>query len=281
VPDVDCDALPAGPFVLTKLEGPIASEDLAFDREGHLIGSNDKTIFKNPYPGKGQPKVFVPTINFRAGMRTLPNGQLIVCDNIAGAIVRIDGDGSQHVVMGGLAYPNGLTVDAQGWVYFSEHDANRVHRLHPFTGESTVLTDKIVNPNGLAFSPDYRTLYIGGFSGKGIIYAMSISSDGVPGKLVEWAKGVGSGWLDGIGVDVCGNVYVADFGQTVIFRIRPDGQDIKKIIDSTGQTGAYLPNLQWGTGIGGWKQDRLYLPDGWKKGVFEVDIGVPGAPVPF
>jgi hypothetical protein len=276
---VDCANIPEGPFELVKLDGPLASEDLAFDRAGHLIGSNDNAIFKTLYDS--QPQVFVPNISFRAGLRYLPSGQLIVCNNHTGELVRIDQDGIQHVVLSGLSYPNGVTVDLDGWVYFTEHDNQQVRRVHPYTGEYTILTNEIGSPNGLTFSPDYRTLYIGGFNGEGTVYAMSISPDGVPGKLVAWATNVGTGWLDGMATDACGNIYIADYGATVIYRISPDGQTKEKVISGAGFSNAYLPNMQWGSGIGGWDPLKLYLPDGWNKGVFEAHIGVPSAPVPY
>ena len=143
------------------------------------------------------------------------------------------------------------------------------------------MTNEVSSPNGLTFSPDYSTLYIGGFNGSGTVYAMSISPEGVPGKLVEWATDVGTGWLDGMATDACGNVYIADYGATVIYRISPDGKDKKKIISGAGISNAYLPNMQWGSGVGGWDPLSLYLPDGWNKGVFEVQIGVPTAPIPY
>jgi hypothetical protein len=278
-PAIDCAAIPEGPFELVKLDGPMASEDLAFDREGHLIGSNDNAIFKSLY--NSQPQVFVPNISFRAGLRYLPSGQLIVCNNHTGELIRIDPEGTQHVVLTGLSYPNGIIIDLNGWIYFSEHDNSQVRRVHPYTGEYTVLTNEVSSPNGLTFSPDYSTLYIGGFNGSGIVYAMSISPEGIPGKLVEWATNVGTGWLDGMATDACGNVYIADYGATVIYRISPDGQDVDKVISGAGISNAYLPNMQWGSGIGGWDPLSLYLPDGWNKGVFEVQIGVPSAPVPY
>jgi hypothetical protein len=277
-PPFDCENIPEGPFELTKLEGPMASEDLDFDMEGNLLGSNDKAIFKSEY-NQG-PKVFVPEMKFRAGMRFLPSGQLVICDNEKGQLVRIDVDGNKFPFMVGLSYPNGLTVDMKGWVYFTEHDANKVWRVHPYTGEHTLITDKIGNPNGLTFSPDYKTLYIGGFNGGKTVYAMSISEDGVPGKLVSWAK-VGTGWHDGMATDVCGNVYLADYQQTAIYRISPDGKESSVVIDGSKIQGAYLPNMKWGSGLGGWDSTKAYLPDGWNKGVFEVDLGVPGAKVPY
>ena len=278
-PPYDCSTTPQGPFGLVKLQGPMASEDLAFDPYGHVIGSNDQAIFKSEY--QSPPQVFVPNLKFRAGLRYLPSGHLVVCNDKKGQLVRIDETGVQHVVLTGLSYPNGLTVDMAGWVYVTEHDADKVLRVNPYSGEHTVLTTEIHNPNGITFSPDYKTLYIDGFSGAKIIYAMSISPDGVPGKLIKWATNVGTGWLDGMGVDICGNVYVADYGKTVIYRISPDGKTKTKIIDAGGISGAYLPNMDWGSGVGGWDTHKLYLPDGWNKGVFEVDIGIPSKPVPY
>lgn len=272
----DCNALPQGPFKLTKMDGPIASEDLAFDAYGNLVGSNDNAIFKSPY--NGGPQVWVPSLNFRAGMRMLPNGHLIVCDNNKGELVRVDEEGVKHTLVTGLSYPNGITVDLKGFIYFTEHDGNIVWRVHPFTGEKTVLTDAISSPNGVAFSPDYRTLYIGGFNGNPTVYSMSISATGIPGKLVPFAT-VGSGWHDGMATDACGNVYLADYSTTTIWRISPDGEDAKVIIDASGLQNAYLPNMQWGSGLGGWNPMALYLPDGWNKGVFEVVIGVPAKEV--
>jgi hypothetical protein len=274
-PPPDCQNLPTGPFLLTKLSGPIASEDLAFDQDGNVVGSNDKAIFKTPY--NGSPQLFVPDIEFRAAMRYLPNGHLIVCSDKTGELLRIDEQGTRHVVMSNLSYPNGLEVDLKGYVYFSEQSTSTVRRVNPFDGEATVIA-KVSQCNGLAFSPDYTTLYIDGFSGEGVIYALSISPDGVPGKLIPWATSVGTGMLDGMGVDACGNLYVADYNQTVIYRISPDGKHQDIVIDGSVIDGTYLPNMQWGSGIGGWDPTHLYFPDGWKKGVFEVDIGVPSKP---
>jgi hypothetical protein len=278
-PAVDCAALPPGPFPLVKLQGPIASEDLAFDRAGNVVGSNDQAIFKSSYGGS--PQVWVPKLDFRAGMRFLPSGHLIVADDTKGEIVRVDPDGVKVPIMTGLSYPNGITVDMAGMVYFSEHDADTVWRLHPFTGDATVITTAVANPNGLTFSPDFKTLYIGGFNGDPVVWAVSISPAGVPGKLVPFAS-FGTGWHDGMGVDVCGNLYVADYEAPArIYRVSPDGQTATVIIDASSLPNAYLPNLQWGSGLGGWDAHALYLPDGWNKGVFEVVIGVPGKATPY
>ena len=38
----------------------------------------------------------------------------------------------------------------------------------------------------------------------------------------------------------------------------------------------YMPNMQWGSGIGDWDPYKLYIPDGsYPQRVYEVDIGIP------
>jgi sugar lactone lactonase YvrE len=276
-PPFDCAHIPLGPFVLEDIPGAIASEDLAFDGQGHLIGSNNKAIFKTDLYGNTY--LFSPNLNFRAGLAYLPNGWLIVNDNYLGRLVKIDPEGVQHVLLQGLEYPNGITVDMNGWVYVTEHDANRVLRVHPYTGEYTVLTYEISNPNGIAFSVDYKTLFVGSF-GAGWIYSMSIAEDGTPGRLEEWGNMKHTaGMLDGIAVDMCGNVYVCEYGATEIWRFGPDGQGAVKILDAT-DLGTYLPNLRFGDGKG-WDSSSLYSPDGWDIGAWRVNIGVPAPPLPF
>ncbi len=275
--DINCHNLPSGPFQLVKVPGAIATEDLAFDGKGNLVGSNFEAIFKSSADGKV--KVFVPAFPFRAGMRMIPSGELVVCDDQKGELVRVDADGVRNTILQGLKYPNGLTVDLQGYVYLTEHDAHRVLRIHPYTGEYTVLTEEIGNPNGIAFNPTYDVLYIGTFGGAWI-YSLSISPDGTPGRLEKWGDMTHTaGLLDGIGVDVCGNVYVCEYGSTDIWRFPPDGKNAVRILDSDPAI-TYLPNMQWGRGEG-WDPNSLYLPDGWKVGVWRLEIGVPSAPLAF
>jgi hypothetical protein len=275
---VDCDALSSGPFTLTKLDGPIASEDLAFDDLGHVVGSNDKAIFKSEYGGS--PQVWVPNFQFRAGLRYLPSGDLLVNNDNKGQLARIEPDGTVYVVLNNLKYPNGMVVDANGYAYVTEHDAKRVIRVEPYSESVDVLSEGVIsNPNGIAFNPDHTLLYVAGFSGAGIIYAFPVDENGDVGEPYQWATNVGTGWLDGIGVDICGNVYIADYYATEVLRLSSDATNPIAVIQ--GQGNDYLPNMQWGSGLGGWDPLKLYLPDGWQKGVFEVDIGVPGSPSPF
>ncbi len=278
----DCSSIPEGPLELTRVDQAIASEDLAFDADGNLVGSDEMTIFKTSFGGA--PQVFVPNLRFRAGMRYLPNGHLVIANDESGTLMRIEPDGTAHTVLAGLAYPNGIEVDKKGFVYLSEHDAGRVLRVDPMSGDSTVLTDGLITPNGVTFNTTFDILYIGCFSGVGTIWQLPIDEDGNPGERTKWATDVGSGMLDGMGVDICGNVYVCDYGEwgnTQLIRISPDGQQKTVIVPRNQGAARYLPNLQWGSGIGGWDPLKIYLPGGMGRIVWEANLGVPSKPTVY
>jgi len=280
--DYDCANLPAGPFGITEVPGAIASEDVAFDDAGNLIGSDDTAIFRSPFGGS--PSLWVTGTNFRAGLRMLPSGDLVYCDNNQNILVRVDEYGTKHnIVISGLSYPNGLTVDQAGFVYVTSHDSGHVFRVDPYTGDYTTIVSGMSSPNGIVFNEDYTALYIGNFDGNPVIWRLPIDGDGNPGALETYATGVGSGWLDGLAVDACGNLYVCDYqclgdwDDTCVYKIEPGGVvGTSPIINSSFHQ--YLPNMDWGSGIGGWKTQTLYFSGGWEHKVWAVDIGVPGKP---
>jgi MYXO-CTERM domain-containing protein len=279
-PEFNCHDIPQGPFELVRMTGVIASEDLAFDSQGFVVGSDNKVIFKSDIAGNSH--IFSPNMEFRAGLAMLPNGWLVVNDNELNRLVKIDPDGVQYTLLTGLDYPNGIAVDMQGYIYITEEYANRVLRVHSYTGEYTVLTNAISHPNGICFNKDYTGLYIGSFGGGGWVYYMSLSPEGKPGKVIKWGDMTDTAaLLDGIAVDYCGNVYVCEYAETEVYRFSPDGQHREKIVDATEQE-TYLPNLRFGAGPG-WNSTSLYAPDGWhpKDGVWRIDIGVPAPKLPF
>ena len=277
-PPYDCTNQPIGPYAGSQITA-WTSEDLAFDDQGNLVGNDFIHIYKTDYSGNRQ--MFVPNLSFRAGMRILSTGELIIANDNLGELMKIQPDGSYSTLLSGLAYPNGLEIGLDDYVYVTEHDAMRVRRVDPVTGDHTVISNGIImNPNGITFNEDFTALYIGGFSGVGTIYKLPIDKQGNPGLLEVWATNVGTGWLDGMGVDYCGNLYVADYGASKILRYTPSGQFDSVIVDGSAMGGfIYMPNFQWGSGIGGWDPLKLYIAEGMmpRRG-FEVDLGIPAKP---
>src|SRR5690606_18964045 len=96
-----------------------------------------------------------------------------------------------------LNSPNDLTFHKNGDLYFTdppyglpkqwddpgrELDFCGVYRLTP-EGKLTLLTDEMTRPNGIAFSPDYKTLYVAQSDPKAaILKKFPVKEDGTLGK---------------------------------------------------------------------------------------------------
>jgi len=286
-PSIDCEGIPRGPFEGRFLDSPIAFEDFAFDAEGNLVGTDGAALFKSPYDG--DPQVFVASVSGLLGMRFLPNGDLVAASGAAGEVVRIDSDGAQHSLLAGLMSPNGIAVDVEGFVYVGELYGNSVRRVDPATGDFTYVVDgDVPGPNGLAFSTTDSTLYVGGW-GEGILYSVSRDAKGVWGGLDVVDPDASNDLLHGLAVDACDNVYVSDIGATmrdglywtVVYRIPAGGGPHEILFDSTTLGYNVLgSNLDFGSGIGGWDANSLYLLSDYE-GVIEIPVGVPSKPRPF
>ncbi len=275
--DPECDALPEPPFDARTVQA-FSYEDLDFDQEGHLIGNNGQHIYRSSYDGTAE--IWVANLQYEAGMRMLPSGDLIVCLDTRGSLVIVHPDGSYETLIGDLTYPNGLEIHRNGMIYVTESHGDRVRRVDPETGESWVLsTGEIQAPEGLTFSPDYDKLYISSYSNDRRVYVIPMDEDGfATGPTQVFAENVGSGYLVGMATDICGNVYVIDYTRAQVLRYSPDGSQVDVVIQGNDLGGfAYLPNMKWGSGLGGWSDHKLYLVDASNtRYSFEVDIGVRG-----
>jgi gluconolactonase len=108
-------------------------------------------------------------------------GRLITCEHDARRVTRTEYDGSITVLCDNyqgkrLNSPNDVVVARDGAVWFTDppfgilgfYEGHReepelphaVYRLDPHTGAPQLMADHIPGPNGLAFSPDERVLYI-------------------------------------------------------------------------------------------------------------------------
>ncbi len=152
-------------------------------------------------------------------------GRLLICEHDR-RVIRLEKDGTKTVLAEfydgkRLNSPNDIVVKTDGAIYFTdppyglpdrtegkELDYCGVYRIG--TDDSiTLLDDSIPLPNGLAFSPDEKTLYVDD-SGSATIYAFDVKEDGLLANkrvFAELASPEGEGAADGMKVDVDGNLF--------------------------------------------------------------------------
>jgi sugar lactone lactonase YvrE len=118
---------------------------------------------------------------------------------------------------------------------------------------------------------------VGSFGGN-VIYKVTLDAQGKPLQKSVFIENFSeNGTFDGMGVDACGNVYVCEYIAAKVWRIPPDGKNPHVVVDLKNETG-WIPNLQWGSGIGGWDPMVLYVRDISSEKMYEVPVGVPGKP---
>jgi len=104
--------------------------------------------------------------------------------------------------------------------------ADRVWRLDPETGEAAIVAESLDKPNGLAFSPDESTLYVGdsgAIHGPGDydpdrprrVLAFDVAGDRLTGERL-FADEI-PGFPDGLKVDGDGRVYVSSADGVLVY----------------------------------------------------------------
>ena len=271
---VDCAALPEAPYNMRKVPGANGYHGIVFDGNGYLVGGDNDSLIKTAHDGTWS--VFTPNVGTLQQIERLPNGDLVAGSDNVGGFIRV----YQNGVSGFLADMSsvyGVRVGPDGMVYAANMD--EVYRIDPTTKQTEVYIGEQsnFNPKVLDFSPDFSKMYIGTISGNGKVFAVDLDANLDPvSEPYLFATGVGGGWHDGLGVDVCGNLYVNDFERSALYRISPDGSEVKKILSDGFWSGYYGHGLTWGSGNGGWSDHSIFMPLPYLSNeVVEVELGVP------
>lgn len=177
------------------------------------------------------------------GITLDPQGRIVWCASPDRRIMRLEDDGSRTVIAekyDGMRFsgPNDLVYRSDGILYFTEtiwglRGVRGGHtspiREMPFTGVFMVKDGKVTMvvkdedlggmPNGLAFSPDEKYLYLNADYKHVMRY--EVNRDGTLGKGTVFIDGEGS---DGIKVDELGNVYTTSgAGPGEVWITSPEG----------------------------------------------------------
>lgn len=191
-------------------------------------------------------------------------GRLVSCEHGDRRISRIEKDGGKRTLVDNyqgkrLNSPNDGTFKSNGDLYFTdppyglpknvddprrELDFQGVYRLTK-GGALTLLTKEMSRPNGIAFSPDEKTLYVANSDPeKAIWMAFPVNADGLLGKGRVFGDTTSvadklPGLPDGMKVDRQGNLFAS--GPGGIYIMTPDGTRLGRI-----DTGQRTSNCAWG-----------------------------------
>lgn len=247
-------------------EGPAVAPDGSIYFTDLVFGTNPGRIMRFD-PKTKKTAVFVADSGKANGLSFDAKGRLLACegsDHGGRRIAAYDVATGKSVTLAdrylGKRFnaPNDMTIDSRGRIYFSdprylgdeprELEHRAVYRVD-VGGQVVEVTHEVEKPNGVALSPDEKTLYLADHNNgtdkidpngpppakKGAmkIYAFPLGPDGLvngPRKtLVDFGAQDG---CDGMCVDSAGRIYL-----TARSKNRPG----VKIIDSTGQEVGFIP----------------------------------------
>jgi gluconolactonase len=168
------------------------------------------------------------------GMSLGPDGRLVVCEQIGGAIAAVDrATGERELLVDGFNSPNDVVVKSDGTIWFTDPSygwlqgfrppperRDAVHRFDPRTGAVTEIAHSFDKPNGLCFSPGERTLYVADNGAPHHVKAFDV----VDGKHLEGERVIhvsSAEHPDGLKADAEGRLYGSFAGGVQV--LAPDG----------------------------------------------------------
>lgn len=277
-------------------EGPVY-----FPEGGYLLFSDIPNNRIMKYSEKdGSLSVYRSPSNYANGNTRDRQGRLISCEHsVTRRVTRTEKDGKITVLADSfegkkLNAPNDIIVKSDDSIWFSdplfgingewegskakpEQATTNVYRIGSDGKLTAVITD-LVNPNGLAFSPDEKKLYVIEWKGtpNRSIWSYDVGADGVAlsnkTKLIDAAD---QGALDGFRVDRDGNLWCGwgsngalqpeptDVGGRKVFQLKGKSEELDGVMVFNPQGKAIgfirLPERCANLTFGGPKNNRLYM----------------------
>lgn len=217
-----------------------------------------------------------------------------------GGVYRLTGEGDPERLPGteNIIVPNGLALDKQGNLFVGDSVLGAVWRIS-FDGSAPAeiwlqhelvagCTPEDFGANGVAFWKG--DLYVAN-TGRGALVHVPILSDGSPGDPAIVAGNLdcepeGLFGMDGLALDVHGNVYALLVLQNKLVRIDPTDGTFTTLL--TEEDGLWNPaSIAFGTGKGDRESifitNYAIIPSGsdiFGPVVLKYDVGVPGLPLP-
>lgn len=197
-----------------------------------------------------------------------PAGRLVSCEHGNRRVVRTEHDGSTTVIADRhdgkrLNSPNDVVVSSDGAVWFtdpsygidSDYEGHRaeseiggchVYRVDPATGACAVVADDFDMPNGLAFTPDERRLYVSDTGAPRHMRVFDVDGASLSGGDVFAT--CTTGFFDGFRLDEAGRIWTS--AGDGVHCYEPDGTLTGKIL---------LSEAAANVTFGGPKRNRLFI----------------------
>lgn len=205
-------------------------------------------------------------------------GDVLACTHDQQTLSRYDSTTAARTTLAALRYdglrfnsPNDLTVRSDGTVYFTDPDwqlgarvsetgGTNVYRVTP-GGAVELVTSALDKPNGIALSPDERTLYVGSAGSE--VLAFTLNADGGVGNSRVFASA--GGGTDGLAIDCAGNLYATGGSQVQVWNAA--GDKLGAIAVPQGPSNA---------AFGGPDRRTLFITA--QSGLYSIQLLVPGLP---
>jgi gluconolactonase len=267
---------------------------------GHLLVSDIPNNRIMKFDEKtGAFSVFRDKANWANGNTRDRQGRLITCEHsVTRRVTRTETNGKLTVLADSfegkrLNAPNDVVVKSDNSIWFTdplfgingewegsrakpEQATTNVYRIAADGKLGAVITD-LVNPNGLAFSPDEKKLYVVEWKGtpNRSIWAYDVNADGSVANKTKLIDAADFGALDGFKVDRDGNLWCgwgsngalnaepSDVGARKVYQLRgkPEDLDGVMVFSPAGKPLAHirLPERCANLCFGGPKNNRLYM----------------------
>jgi len=175
--------VPDGTPITPHADGAIWAEGPVYipDEDAVLWSDVRSNAVRRWSDADGDSIVFQPS-DFANGHTLDHDGTVLACEHGRRRVSRYERDGTRSTVVdrfgaGRLNSPNDIVVASDGAIWFTdpaygiggnyegiksapEQEKHNVYRCDPKSGEVKVVVDDFVEPNGLAFSPDEKKLYV-------------------------------------------------------------------------------------------------------------------------
>jgi sugar lactone lactonase YvrE len=226
------------PEVHTLLTGLAFGESPRW-HDGRLWFSNwvAQEIVAVDVEGKSEVIVHVPFPSFPFSIDWLPDGRLLIVSASDRPLLRREPDGRLVTHVDGLAGGwNEIVVDGRGNAYINgggfdllagEAFAPGIIALVTPDGSARQVADGIAFPNGMAVTPDNKTLIVAESYAKRLT-AFDIEATGLLSNRRVWAD-LGDGVPDGICIDTEGAVWYGDVPNKRCVRVREGGEVLRTI----------------------------------------------------